>query len=144
MSETADLVREHYRMFNERDWSIASRIYSPDVAVTEPAFGTVVGIDAVLAHSQGFLAGFPDARLEIVTLIDDGRRVVIEGLFVGTNTGPLGTPQGELPATGRSMRLPYADVWESEAGRITNHRVYYDQMDFAMQLGLMPDPAPAT
>ena len=144
MSETADLVREHHRLFNERDWSVATRIYSPDVAVTEPGSGTTVGVEGVLAHSQGFAAGFPDSRLEIVTLIDDGRRVVIEGLFVGTNTGPLGTPQGELPATGRSMRLPFADVWESEAGRITSHRVYYDQMEFAMQLGLMPDPATAT
>ena len=143
MSETADLVREHYRLFNERDWSIASRIYSPDVVVTEPGSGTTVGVEGVLAHSQGFAAGFPDARLELVTLVDDGHRVVIEGLFVGTNTGPMGTPQGELPATGRSLRLRYADVWESEAGRITNHRVYYDQMEFAMQLGLMPDPAAA-
>jgi steroid delta-isomerase-like uncharacterized protein len=144
MSETADLVREHYRAFNERDWSVVSRIYSPDVNITDPGSGTSVGIEAVLAHGQGFAAAFPDARLELLTLVEDGLRVLIEGVFVGTNTGPLVTPQGELPATGRSLRLPYADAWESEAGRITNHRVYYDQMEFAMQLGLMPDPAAAT
>ena len=144
MSETADLVREHHRSFNEREWSALSRIYSPDVNVTEPGSGTSVGVEGVLAHSQGFAAGFPDARLELVTLLDDGVRVMTEGLFVGTNTGPLGTPQGELPASGRALRLRYADVWESEAGRITSHRTYYDQMEFAMQLGLMPEPAATT
>ena len=143
MSETADLVREHYRAFNERDWSVANRIYSPDLLTIEPSSGSLRGIDAFLRMAQGFVTGFPDARLEVLALVDDGERVVTEGEFVGTNTGPLMTPQGELPPTGRSLRLPFCDVWESEAGRITNHRVYYDQMVMAGQLGLLPEPATA-
>ena len=143
MSETADLVRAHHRAFNDRDWSVAERIYSPDLVTTEPASGTVHGIDAFLAHAQGFVTGFPDARVEIITMVDDGHRVTTEGLFLGTNTGPLATPQGDLSPTGRTLRLPFLDIWESEAGRITNHRVYYDQMGMAGQLGLLPEPAAA-
>jgi predicted ester cyclase len=143
MSETADLVRAHHRAFNDRDWSVASRIYSPDLLTAEPGSGAVRGIEAFVAHAQGFVTGFPDARLELLTLVDDGERVTTEGAFVGTNTGPLMTPQGELPPTGRSLRLLFCDVWESEAGRVTNHRMYYDQMSMAAQLGLLPEPANA-
>jgi len=140
MSETADLAREHIRAFNERDWTVAGRIYSPDMVTSEPA-GTSHGIEAYLSHAQGFVTGFPDARVEIVALVDDGQRVSVEGLFVGTNTGPLGTPEGTLPPTGCALRLPFLDIWESEAGRVTHHRVYYDQMGMAAQLGLLPEPA---
>jgi ketosteroid isomerase-like protein len=31
-------------------------------------------------------------------------------------------------------------VFEVAAGRITRVRAYYDQMTFAAQLGLLPDP----
>jgi predicted ester cyclase len=98
----------------------------------------MVGPDAVVAHAQAFLAGFPDARLEVLSVVDDGQRVAIEGLFIGTNTGAMPTPGGELPPTGRPLRLPFSDVWESEAGRITRHQVYFDQMTFLGQLGLVP------
>jgi|1185.fasta_scaffold59849_2 steroid delta-isomerase-like uncharacterized protein len=143
MSETRDLIDMHYAAFNERDFSKASQIYSPDVVTVEPGSGRMEGPDAVVAHARVFLAGFPDARLEVLTVVDDGARVAIEGLFVGTNTGPLQTPNGELPATGRSLRLAFADLWESEAGRISRHQVYFDQMNFLGQLGLVPEPAQA-
>jgi steroid delta-isomerase-like uncharacterized protein len=143
MSETRELAELHYSSFNERDYSRASQIYSPDVVTVEPGSGRMEGIDAFLAHTSAFTTGFPDARLEVLTVVDDGRRVVTEGLFIGTNTGPMATPQGELPPTGRPLRLPYCDVWESEAGRITKHTVYYDQMTFLAQLGLVPQPAGA-
>lgn len=143
MSETAELASEHVRAFNERDWSVADRIYSPDLVTTEPASGTIHGIAAFMEHTQGFVAGFPDARIEVLAVVDDGRRVTTEGVFIGTNSGPLTTPQGELPPSGRPLRLPYLDVWESEAGRITSHRVYYDQMGMAAQLGLLAEAATA-
>lgn len=143
MSETRDLAEMHYAAFNDREFSTAPQIYSPDVVTIEPAAGQMEGIDALLAHTHAFTTGFPDARLEVSTIVDDGRRVVMEGHFVGTNTGPLLTPAGELPPTGRPLRLPYCDVWESEAGRITKHQVYYDQMTFLGQLGLVPQPAEA-
>src|SRR4051794_370303 len=116
MSETRDLAEMHYAAFNARDFAKAPQIYSPDVVVVEPAAGRIEGIDALLAHSDAFITGLPDARLEVTSVVDDGRRVVMEGLFIGTNTGPLRTPNGELPPTGRPLRLPYCDVWESEAG----------------------------
>jgi steroid delta-isomerase-like uncharacterized protein len=144
MSEARDLAEAHYRSFNERDFSRAAEIYSPDLVTIEPGSGTMEGIDAFMAHTSVFTTGFPDAQLEVLSVTDGDDRVVIEGCFVGTNTGPLLTPNGELPPTGRGLRLPYCDVWHAEAGRITKHQIYYDQMGFLAQLGLIPEPAAAS
>jgi len=87
---------------------------------------------------------FPDSRLEVHTLIEAGNRVVVEGAYAGTHTGPLASPQGTVPPTGRTLALPYCEVFEVSAGRIASKHVYYDQMTFAAQLGLLPELAPAS
>jgi len=141
MSEARDLVEAFNRTFNTRAWDRAAAVLSPDVASTAPGVGTVIGIEPFIAFAKGFAVALPDSRLEADTLIVDGNRVVVEGRYTGTHTGPLVTPQGEVPGSGRSLNLPYTDVFEIEAGRIARHRTYYDQMEMAQQLGLMPEPA---
>jgi ketosteroid isomerase-like protein len=69
--------------------------------------------------------------------------VVVEGVYTGTQTGVLSGPGGDVPPSGRRLELPYCDVFEAEAGRIVSHHVYYDQVLFARQMGLVPDPAGA-
>jgi predicted ester cyclase len=84
--------------------------------MTEPA-GPVQGIDPFLEHSRGFITALPDSRMEVTAIIESGNRVVIEGVYSGTHAGPLSTPQGEVPPTGRTLRLPLCDVIEVAAGR---------------------------
>jgi steroid delta-isomerase-like uncharacterized protein len=142
VSEARDLAEAHVRAFNERAWSRAAEIYAPDLVFVEPG-GTIRGIDGFLGHGQGFVAAFPDSQMEVTALIDSGGHAVAEGVYCGTHTGPLATPQGEVPPTGRALRLPICLVFEVTAGRIASNHAYYDQMTFAAQLGLLPEPAPA-
>jgi predicted ester cyclase len=143
MSEVRDLAELHVRSFNERAWSRAPQIYAPDIAVVEPN-GALHGIDAFVGMSQGFASAFPDSRMEATIVIASGDHAVIEGSYSGTHTGPLATPQGEVPPTGRMLALPLCIVLEVAAGRITALRAYYDQMTFAAQLGLIPDAEPTS
>lgn len=142
MSDARDLAEAHVRAFNERGWNRAADIYAPDVEVVEPG-GTTVGIEDFLRHAQGFATAFPDSRMQVTTMIDATDRAVVEGVYTGTHTGPLATPQGQVPPTGRTLRLPICLVFEAVAGRIASNHVYYDQMTFAAQLGLLPEPASA-
>lgn len=141
MTEARDLVEAHNRVFNERDWNKARDILSPDVETTSPGAGTMTGIEPFIGFAKGFVAALPDSRLVAETVIEDGARVVVEGRYTGRHTGVLVTPQGDVQGTGRKLDLPYADVFEVEAGRIVRHRTYYDQMELAQQLGLIPEPA---
>lgn len=143
MSEATDLVEAFTRAFNDREWSRAPEILSPDVETTNPSAGTVVGIEPFLEFVKAFVVALPDSQLRVATVTESGGRVVCEGHYAGTHTGPLMTPQGEVPPTGRTLDLPYADVFETEAGRIARHRTYYDQTTMAQQLGLVPEPSAA-
>ena len=43
--------------------------------------------------------------------------VALEGVYGGTRTGPLRTPDGaEIPATGREAHGPFVTVFEVEDG----------------------------
>ena len=144
MSEARELVEAFNRTFNDRTWDRAPSILSPDLESAAPGTGTITGIEPFLVFARGFAAALPDSRLEAGPINVDGNRVYVEGRYTGTHTGPLMTPQGEVPPSGRTLNLPYCDVFEIEAGRIARHRTYYDQMEMAQQLGLMPEPASAS
>ncbi len=139
MSENRRLVERHYENVNNNDFSHVTEVLSPDVVTVQPA-GTMHGIDQFLGFAKGFRKAFPDARMAAEEWIEAGDRIAIQGVYTGTHTGPLASPQGEVPATGRTLTLPYCDVFEIAAGRITKHTVYFDQTLFAIQLGLMPAP----
>jgi hypothetical protein len=63
-----------------------------------------------------------------------------EGYVVGTHTAPLSLPSGEsVPATGKQIRVRSCDIASVEGGLVTNHRFYFDQMEFLGQLGLLPE-----
>jgi ketosteroid isomerase-like protein len=89
-------------------------------------------------------AALPDARLNLVSALAAGETVAVEGRFTGTFTAPLATPQGEVPPTGRTIDVPYADFFTVRDGRIIAHRVYYDQVQLGMALGLMPAGDPTS
>jgi len=55
----------------------------------------------------------------------------------------LETPEGTIPATGKQATLRGCDAITVRDGRITSHRVYYDQLAFMTQLGLVPEGATA-
>jgi ketosteroid isomerase-like protein len=42
--------------------------------------------------------------------------------------------------TGKNLRPEFADVFVTRDGMVVEHRVYYDQLAFLTQLGLMPAP----
>jgi hypothetical protein len=47
---------------------------------------------------------------------------VVEGVYAGTNDGPL----GPLPATGRAVSMPFTIVIRFDgAGLVTDYSVYY-------------------
>ena len=61
----------------------------------------------------------------------------------GTHTGPLQTPTGELPPTGRRIEVAFAQVLQFEQGKISYARLYFDALGMLQQLGVIPAPEQA-
>jgi ketosteroid isomerase-like protein len=142
MSILLDLVHSHYRGLETGDLELATAPFADNVATETPS-GVMEGIEAFQALAQAFFTAAPDMKLAIRNTWEVGDTVIVEGLYSGTQTGPLATPDGgEIPATGRSFTFPYVDILRAEDGRFIEHRVYWDNVTFLSQLGLLPPAHP--
>ena len=115
-------------------------LYADDATVMTPDAGEISGRDAIAAYFDQLIRGFSDAGFETLSKVESGNTAVDEGYFIGTQTGPLETPTGDvIPPTGKQVRIRECDSATVENGRIISHRFYFDQMDFLQQLGLAPE-----
>jgi ketosteroid isomerase-like protein len=137
-----DLFIEAFRRLDAGDLDGFMEMQTPDCHWITP-IGELHGRDEVRAYLAPFQAGFPTERrhdLERVAEVDGS--VYAEVVFRGVNDGALETPEGTLPATGKPPAQRSAHVVDVDlaAGQATAVRVYYDQLDFLGQLGLLPQP----
>jgi steroid delta-isomerase-like uncharacterized protein len=115
---------------------------APECEFTE-AGETLRGPEQIGPYLQAYFTAFPDMRLDVLKMVEEGDSVVAEVRFTGTHTGPLAMPGGELPPTGKRIDMQTADCLTVHGGQITSWRVYLDSADFMRQLGLMPEPTQA-
>ena len=134
-----ELVERFYRAFDDGAIPDALTLFAQDLETIDPGMGTVHGIPPFREYLETLKRAVPDAQARIDQLHDAGNAVVVEGRFVGTFTGPLATPEGDVEPTGASVELRFADVSTVEDGRIVAYHTYYDQLGLLTQLGLMTD-----
>lgn len=70
--------------------------------------------------------------------MSQGNTAVLELTWVGTQTGPLQTPGGILPASGKAIQVP-ASVWFTFDGEMVQEVHHYlDVLTLLQQLGALP------
>jgi steroid delta-isomerase-like uncharacterized protein len=133
-----ELLIRNVAAWNGRDRAGYVDTYAEDCSLTSPDGGGK-GQEAVGAFYDSSVGAFPDNRVRVIALAEDGELLAEEGVMAGTNTGPIPTPDGiELPATGASVELPYCAMHVVRDDRIVESRYYWDQMAMLGQLGLLP------
>jgi ketosteroid isomerase-like protein len=142
MAHPEDLARRMLELTDRQDWPSREALLTEDCELVTPA-GPLRGRAATTAFSAPFVGAFPDARHGIDLIASARDTVVVEGHWVGTHTGPLATPGGEVPATGRAIDLPYAVTMRVSGDLVASMHVYFDQLAFLAQLGLVPQPQAA-
>jgi len=134
LKKVADNIVKAYK---SADAAAMANLYAEDAIIIVP--GEVLrGRKALQKHTESMLRAFPDLKIEFLTVLPSGNHIVFEQLVSGTNTGPLSTPEGEIPPTGK--KVEFKAVWIgriSPEGLIEEDRTYFDSADFMRQLGLM-------
>jgi predicted ester cyclase len=136
MPDAKDVILKHVAAFNDRDddadpWAADAELVAPG--------GQASGRDGVLGFLGVFHEAFPDLRLEVAQLLTDGPGAAAEGTIAGTHDGVLHTPNGDVAPTGRAVELRFAAVYVTDGDTLKSEHLFFDQMDFLGQLGLLPD-----
>ncbi len=137
MSDLLELVRTHYAGLETGDLDLAASPFTDDVAAEFPS-GPLAGIEALRGLIGAFITAFPGMKIERRNTWIDGDTAIAEIVFTGVQTGPLATPEGEVPPSGRTVTFPLIDTFTLRDGKVAEHRVYWDNVSFLTQLGLLP------
>jgi steroid delta-isomerase-like uncharacterized protein len=136
---SAAVIEELFEAFNKGDLDRAESLFSKDLELVDLALGVVLtGPGGGRAWLQSFRSALPDARTELVSIIAQGDAVASEHVGRGTHRGPLQTPAGTIPATGRSIELKIAETYLVRLGKVVRLNAYYDSTTLMRQLGLLP------
>ena len=130
-----DVVVQHIEAFNSRNPE--SDPWSNDAEIVAPG-ARFKGRENVLGFLGAFQEAFPDGRLDLKRLLVDGSFAAAEGTFIGTHNGVLHSPAGDIPATGKPVEFRWASAYEVREQEMLSEHLYFDQMDFLGQLGLLP------
>jgi steroid delta-isomerase-like uncharacterized protein len=143
MTAFEDLAKKWTEAFNRHDARAVAAHYTQDCIAYDPFYPEPLkGRAAVEKDAADFFRAFPDIRFEVINLFDKGDRAAGEVRMTGTNSGPLATPMGEVPATGKRVDLRGALVGRINAENlIVEERRYYDTGTMMKQLGLTPEVA---
>ena len=136
------LVRTLFARFNDREAFFADpegtwidrpqyRVFAQDLEMNTR--------EDVVAWFRRFFDALPDLHMEVEDVVVAGERgrerVTVRWRVTGTFSGEA--YMGVEP-TGRRVDLRGMDLIQLEDGRVAGNNIYYDQLAFARQIGMLP------
>jgi len=141
LTRQEQIASKFYRGFAAGEIDSALAAFADRVEMVDPGLGTVQGLPALREYLVGFKRAMPDAHAVVSRMYESGDTIIVEGRLLGTHTGPMAGPDGDIPPSGRSIDVAFADFCQIQQGRIVAYHTYYDQISLLTQLGLMPEPS---
>jgi steroid delta-isomerase-like uncharacterized protein len=148
---TADDMAKRYvecwGFWSAKDFKSLATCYTKDATSDEVDSGqpTTTGVDQIIAGDEAIATTFPDRKGALEVTLLSGKNVAGFALISGTNSGPMKTPGGDIPATNKKFGLQVAHVAHfSDDGKTVDKQAFYQDMGELMgQLGLSKAPVRA-
>jgi len=139
MSDNAATAQSLYEAWEKRDFDALVENMADGVVFNDATSGRVINGKAdVREFYASWATACPDSVCGATVIVASDDAVAIEGVWEGTNTGAF----GPLPATGRSVSMPWANVLRFDAdGRIIGGSAYANLLPVMVQLGHIEPPA---
>jgi len=135
------IIRTAYELAEKVDVNGWTQCFTPDGTFTDMSIGvTYRGPDGPTGLGKTvevYAKAFPDMHRELYRFFSIGDVVVVELALQGTHQGPLPTPMGILPATGKRMDAPCCDVFRIVNGKIQSFNCYPSGTVIFAQLGVL-------
>jgi len=126
---------------SKADAKVIGELFAQDAVAVTPDGGELHGRDDIAEYWRQMTEAVPEGSYESLHAYEVGDTAIDEGWFSGRNTGPIQLPSGDsLPPTQKEFRIRGVDFATVDAeGLIADYRLYFDEMEFLGQLGLLPD-----
>jgi len=138
---------ECWGFWNAKDWKNMSTCYASNISSEQVDSGMppATSADQINAYHQMIATAFPDRKGDVEVTLINGHNGATFGLLTGTNSGPMKTPTGEMPATNKKIGLQIAHmVHFADDGKAADKEWTYQDMGEMMgQLGLSKAPVRA-
>lgn len=127
--------------FNAHDVKAIGDAMADDAKWSEQASPSDMDKKKFLKDLPAMFKAFSDVKITDDNVWAAGDYVVSTGKWEGTNDGDMKAMK--LKKTGKQVSLPFVEVTQYKDGKIAANWIFYDGMQFAIQLGLVPAPGGA-
>ena len=141
MTDVGQVAKEFVEAFNAHDETRIRESYAENVVFEAPGGIRMQGRDAATEYAMSFVRAFPDVRLTVANQVEGDDWVAFEMSFAGTHQDTLEAPGGAIPATNRRVTGKGAEFIRIEDGKVAEEHLYFDQVEFLAQLGVMEQEA---
>ena len=140
MGTNADTVRKIEEAWDSGRLDELDQHFVPDFDNSASAApGVPLGLEGAKMVHQGVMQGFPDRKVEILDIAEEGDRVFVRTRVSGTNTG--GFQLFNVPGNGNAFQI---DAWSlyrfNDEGKVVAHWGINDALSLGIQLGAFPAP----
>lgn len=125
--ELRKLAEGYAAAWGSQDAASVAACYSPTGSLRVNENPPAVGREAIAGVAQGFITAFPDLKVFLDRLSEQGERTLFHWTLLGTNTGPGGT--------GKRVRISGFEEWRiGRDGLIAESRGHFDSAEYQRQL----------
>jgi len=129
-------VERDLEIINAGNLALIDELYAPEYVSHDYATNEErIGLDALKEMITSLRTAFPDINVTNDEIIIMGDKTVTPWTMTGTNTGPLQASEGELPPTGKKIRLSGVTISLYVNEKIVEEWSYWNVLDVVIQLG---------
>jgi ketosteroid isomerase-like protein len=110
---------------------------TPDCELVMPGAPPLRGEAQIRGMFEAYVDALPDFRAETLVAVESVDTYAAETRFAGTHDGPLVTPHGAIPPSGRQIGWQSADIIRFRGGKIASWHVYHDPSSLLTQFGVL-------
>lgn len=139
VSEIKTVVEQWMKeVWGNQHMDVVDEIVSPEFKLTDPLGTDVRGPEGVKGWISGWLASFPDWKIEVRQLVEDGDLVGIYMWVAGTFEKDYTDAELNIPANKLWRPRGTIDIWRVVDGKIVEAWMSYDTYIFMQNIGSLP------
>jgi steroid delta-isomerase-like uncharacterized protein len=132
MSRQQNIAAQQHlgELVNSRQFDRLGEVFAADAIDHDPGPDQPAGVEGFQQFFRSLVASFPDAHVEVDTLVADEDHVAVAYRLIGTQLGPF---QGVAP-TGRKIEVRALQIARFENGMLTERWGNTDEAAIHAQL----------